>query len=157
MKRKTKQILKSMFAILLVFAMTVTVLPAQETPAASKWTKKVSKTFTVKNDVISSYIVVKVKKPCTVTVHSHINVDNRGVCKGTSYTGEAIQYIDEPQYDFDKQTLDIKYKLKKGTYCFYQSTPALLDKYSITIKTSGANLKFVKSYTEKYSDTEGIG
>ena len=35
MKRKTKQILKSMFAILLVIAMTITILPAQETQAAS--------------------------------------------------------------------------------------------------------------------------
>ena len=156
MKRKTKQILKSMFAILLVIAMTITILPAQETQAASKWTKKVSKTFTIQDDVERSCIVIKVKKPCTVTVHSSDYTTDMSVCKGTSYTGEVTQYTDY-KYDYDKQTLDIKYKLKKGTYCFYQSRPSFSNKYTITIKTSGANLKFVKSYTDKYSAVEGIG
>lgn len=156
MKRKTKQILKSMFAILLVIAMTVTVLPAQETQAASKWTKKVSKTFTLKDDDVRSCIVIKVKKSCTITVHSSDFTTDMSVCKGTSYTGEVTKYTD-CKYDYDKQTLDIKYKLKKGTYCFYQSRPSFSNKYTITIKTSGANLKFVKSYTDKHSAVEGIG
>ena len=156
MKRKTKQILKSMFAILLVIAMTITILPAQETQAASKWTKKVSKTFTIQDDVERSCIVIKVKKPCTVTVHSSDYTTDMSVCKGTSYTGEVTKYTD-CKYDYDKQTLDVIYKLKKGTYCFYQSRPSFSNKYTITIKTSGANLKFVKSYTDKYVEAEGIG
>ena len=156
MKRKTKQILKSMFAILLVIAMTITILPAQETKDASKWTKKVSKTFTIQDDVERSCIVIKVKKPCTVTVHSSDYTTDMSVCKGTSYTGEVTKYTD-CKYDYDKQTLDIKYKLKKGTYCFYHSRPSFSNKYTITVKTSGANLKFAKSYTAKSVEPEGIG
>lgn len=151
MKRKTKQILKSMFAILLVIAMTVTILPAHETQAAS-WKKSVSKTFKLKSgqQYLCASMVIKLKKDCTITVQPSDWTATIQVCEGTSYTGSTPIRDTSHKYDTDKQTYSATYKLKKGTYCVYTMDMSNISKNSLklTVKTSKANLKLGKSNLE---------
>ena len=153
MKKTTKQILKSMFAILLVFAMTVTILPAQETQAASKWKKSVSKTFTFKpgEQYLCASMVIQLKKDCTITVQPSDWTATIQVCEGTSYTSGRPIKDTSHKYDTDKQTYSATYTLKKGTYCIYSldlASASTKDKLKFTVKTSKANLKAGKGTLE---------
>lgn len=141
-----KRITKKMFTIMLVIAMTVTIIPAQQTQAAS-WKKSVSKTFKIKSDqtYLCARMVIKVNKPCTVTVHPSDWTATPGICKGTKYTGNDIIKYTDSKYNIEKQTLDVTYKLKKGTYCIFVTDLYNKDKLTLTAKTSKENLKLVKT------------
>ncbi|MSS65041.1 hypothetical protein [Velocimicrobium porci] len=148
-----KRITKKMFTIMLVIAMTVTIIPAQQTQAAS-WKKSVSKTFKIKSDqtYLCARMVIKVNKPCTVTVHPSDWTATPGICKGTKYTGNDIIKYTDSKYNIEKQTLDVTYKLKKGTYCIFVTDLYNKDKLTLTAKTSKENLKLVKTSLDILDD-----
>ena len=116
--------------------------------------KSVSKTFKIKSDqtYLCARMVIKVNKPCTVTVHPSDWTATPGICKGTKYTGNDIIKYTDSKYNIEKQTLDVTYKLKKGTYCIFVTDLYNKDKLTLTAKTSKENLKLVKTSLDILDD-----